>query len=76
MGRWVGGWQEEGGGCLCPTVSPTATSDELKILSVCHTHVSIVPHAEKAPLHSSCSGAEHLQRYCKKLKYIHRSTDI
>lgn len=67
---WVGGWVvgREGGGCLCPTVSPSATSDELKILSVCHTHVNTVPHAEEAPqtsLHSSCPDVKHSQRYGK-----------
>lgn len=60
---WVGGWVvgRERGDCLCPTVNASATSDVLKILSVCHTHVNSVPYAEEAPqtsLHSSCPSAK------------------
>lgn len=60
---WVGGWVvgRERGDCLCPTANASAAWDVLKILSVCHTHVISLPHAEDAPQtsqHSSCSGAK------------------
>lgn len=71
---WVGGWvvgRERKWGGVCVPVSPSATSDELKILSVCHTHVDSVPRAEETPqtsLPSSCPDAKHSQTLGKQLE--------
>lgn len=37
----------DGGGCLCPTVNLWATSDELKVPTVCHTHLNSAVKEEK-----------------------------
>lgn len=62
---------------MCPTVSPSATSDELKILSVCHTHVNSVPHANEAPYTCVLPVIVlSIQRYGQKLELIHSHADI